>query len=69
MSVAILKSIDLTVQAEGGFEEACRAAITEASKTIRGIMSFKVENWECVVEHDKIITYRVTGKIIFTVER
>jgi len=28
-----------------------------------------VREAECVVEHDRIIAYRVTGKIVFTVER
>ena len=51
------------------FDDACRAAVAEAAKTLRGIMSFRVKEAECVVEHDKIIAYRVTGKIVFLVER
>ena len=43
--------------------------VTEAAKTLRGIMSFRIKEAECVVEHDKIIAYRVTGKIVFLVER
>jgi hypothetical protein len=30
---------------------------------------FRLKEAECVVEHDKIIAYRVTGKIVFLVER
>ena len=29
----------------------------------------EVKETECVVEHDKVIAYRVTGKIVFEVER
>jgi flavin-binding protein dodecin len=67
--MAIVRNIDVTAQSEASFDEACRTAVVEASKTLRGIMSFRIKEAECVVEHDKIIAYRVTGKIVFTVER
>lgn len=67
--MAIVRNIDVTIQSEIGFEDACRQAVLEAAKTLRGIMSFRVHETECVVEHDKIIAYRVTGKIVFLVER
>jgi flavin-binding protein dodecin len=44
-------------------------AVTEAAKTLRGIMLFRLREAECVVEHDRIIAYRVSGKIVFAVER
>lgn len=65
----IVRNIDVTMQSEVSFEEACRSAVVEAAKTLRGIMSFRVNEMECVVEHDRIIAYRVTGKIVFQVER
>ena len=65
----IVRNIGVTAQSEESFDAACRVAVTEASKTLRGIMSFRLDEAECVVEHDRIIAYRVTGKIVFTVER
>jgi len=65
----IVRNIDVTMQSETSFDDACRAAVAEAAKTLRGIMSFRVNEFECVVEHDRIIAFRVTGKIAFTVER
>jgi dodecin len=65
----IVRNIDVTMQSEISFDDACRGAVAEAATTLRGIMSFRVNELECVVEHDKIIAYRVTGKIVFTVER
>ncbi len=65
----IVRNIDVTAQSEESFDAACREAVTEAAKTLRGIMSFRIKDAECVVEHDRIIAYRVTGKIVFTVER
>ena len=67
--MAIVRNIDVTSQSESSFDDACRIAISEASKTLRGIMSFRIREAECVVEHDKIIAYRVTGKVVFLVER
>jgi flavin-binding protein dodecin len=65
----IVRNIDVTMQSEVSFDDACRAAVAEAAKTLRGIMSFRVKEAECVVEHDKIIAFRVTGKVVFLVER
>ena len=67
--MAIVRNIDVTAQSEISFDDACRTAVREAAKTLRGIMSFRLNEAECVVEHDRIIAYRVTGKIVFTVER
>ncbi|HET8996199.1 MAG TPA: dodecin family protein [Acetobacteraceae bacterium] len=67
--MGIVRNIDVTSQSEISFDDACRTAVTEAAKTLRGIMSFRLTDAECVVEHDRVIAYRVTGKIVFTVER
>jgi len=67
--MGIVRNIDVTAQSEISFDDACRTAVREAAKTLRGIMSFRLGEAECVVEHDRIIAYRVTGKIVFTVER
>jgi hypothetical protein len=65
----IVRNIDVTMQSEVSFDDACRAAVAEAARTLRGIMSFRIKEAECVVEHDKIIAFRVTGKVVFLVER
>jgi flavin-binding protein dodecin len=67
--MAIIRNIDVTTQSEVSFDDACRMAVAEAAKTLRGIMLFRIKEAECVVEHDKIIAFRVTGKIVFQVER
>lgn len=67
--MAIVRNIDVTAQSQESFEDACHMAVTEAAKTLRGIMSFRISETECAVEHDKIIAWRVTGKIVFPVER
>ena len=67
--MAIVRNIDVTGQSETSFDDACRTVVAEAAKTLRGIMLFRINETECVVEHDKIIAYRVTGKVVFQVER
>jgi len=66
--VSIVRSIEVIAQSPQGFDQACQEAITEASKTFRGIKSFWIKNAECIVENDKITMYRVNGKISFLVE-
>jgi flavin-binding protein dodecin len=67
--MSIVRNIDVIMRSEISFDDACRAAVAEAAKTLRGIMSFRISDTECVVEHDKVIASRVTGKIVFEVER
>jgi dodecin len=55
-------------QSPNGFDDACREAIKEAAKTLRGINSFWIKNAECVVENDQITMFLVNGKISFFVE-
>ncbi len=66
--MAIVRSIEVIAQSSNGFDDACKEDIREASKTLRGIKSFWIKNAECVVEGDRIVTYRVNGKISFIVE-
>ena len=62
----IVRNIDVTMQSEVSFDDACRLAVVEAAKTLRGIMTFRVKEAECVVEHDKVIAYRVIGNLATT---
>ena len=66
--MSIVRSIEVIAQSPNSFDDACRDAIAEASKTLRGIRSFWIKNAECVVENDRITMFRVNGKISFLVE-
>jgi flavin-binding protein dodecin len=54
-NMSIVRNIDVTAQSEVSLDDACRMAVTEAAKTPRGIMLFRLREAECVVEHDRII--------------
>jgi flavin-binding protein dodecin len=62
--MALVRNIDVTAQSEVSFDDACSTAIAEAARTMQGIISFRIKETECVVEHDKLIAYRVTGTIV-----
>jgi dodecin len=49
--MSIVRSIEVIAQSPNGFDDACRDAVAEASKTVRGIRSFWIKNAECVVEN------------------
>jgi dodecin len=66
--MSIIRSIEVIAQSPNGFDDACKQAIKEAGKTVRGIRSFWLKNAECIVEGDRITMYRVNGKISFMVE-
>ncbi|HUN39557.1 MAG TPA: dodecin family protein [Acetobacteraceae bacterium] len=57
--MAIIRNIYVTARSEMSFDDACQTVVKEVTKTLRGIMSFKVCDTECVVEHDSTIAYRV----------
>jgi flavin-binding protein dodecin len=54
--MAILKVIEVLAESPTSWEDAAKAAVEEASKTVRGIRSIYVEN------------FRVNAKITFSVD-
>ncbi len=66
---AMVKVIEVLAQSEKSWDDAAQVALTEASKSLRGIQSIYVKDMQAVVENDKIVQYRITAKVSFTVER
>jgi flavin-binding protein dodecin len=50
------------------FDDAVMIGFKRASKTLRGITGFKVNDMRCKVEDGQIIEYRVTLDVIFVLE-
>ena len=65
MSVA--KVVELISEGDT-IEEAVAKAVEQASKTLRNIRSVNVENIKALVEHGKVVQYRVDVKVTFVVE-
>lgn len=66
--MAIHKVIEVISQSNKSWEAAAQAAVTDAGKTIKHIKSIYVENFEAVVEKNRIQQYRVNAKITFEVK-
>jgi flavin-binding protein dodecin len=59
----VSKVIELLAQSEKSWEDAAKAAINEASQTLRNIRSIYIKDFKAVVEGGKIAQYRVNGKV------
>jgi len=66
--MAVLKVIEVMASSTTGWEDAAAQAVTEASKTLKGIRSVYVKEQSAVVADNKITEYRVILKLSFTVE-
>ncbi|MBV8095809.1 MAG: dodecin domain-containing protein [Acetobacteraceae bacterium] len=65
----VVKVLELLAESPNGFDDAVRQAVAEAGKTVRGIRSVYVSEFQATVENDKIQNYRVNVKISFILER
>jgi dodecin len=63
----IVKVIEVLAQSDQSWEEATREALREASKTVKGIQSIYIKEFQAVVENDQIVNFRVNAKISFVV--
>jgi dodecin len=65
----VIKIVELVGISQQSFSDAVRQAVTEASKTIRGINGVEVQSSQATVKDGQIAEYRVNVKIAFPVER
>ena len=66
--MAIVKVIEVLAESDESWEAATRDAVAEAGKTLKNIQSVNVKNFQAVVENNKIVKYRINGKISFIVD-
>ena len=66
--MAILKVIEVLAESPTSWEDAAREAVSEAAKTVRGIRSIYVENFQATVSDGVIDNFRVNAKITFSVD-
>ncbi len=63
--MAVVKILELLTESEESWEDAARQAVAEAAKTVRGIRSVYMSEFQATVENDKIKNYRANVKISF----
>jgi flavin-binding protein dodecin len=64
----VVKVIEVLSESEKGWEDAAQEAVRRASKTLKEIRSIYIEHFEAKVEGDRIVRYRINGKISFLLE-
>jgi len=64
----VLKVIEILAESDTSWEDAATQAVKRASETLHGIKSIYIENFEARVEGDRLVKYRINGKISFLLE-
>jgi len=67
--MAVVKVIELLGESKESWEDATRQVVTEATKTLRGVTSVYVKEFQATVENDQVKNLRVTAKVSFLIER
>ena len=67
--MATLKVIELLAESEKSWEDAADNAVKEASKTLHGVKSIWIKNFDAEVVDGKISRYRLNCKISFTLDK
>jgi flavin-binding protein dodecin len=67
--MSVVTVVELLAESEESWEDAARKAVEEATKTIRGVSSVYIKEFQAAVENDKVKTFRVNAKVSFVLER
>jgi flavin-binding protein dodecin len=66
--MSIVKVIELIAESPTSWEDAVSTAIAKASKSVHGIKSVYVKDFEAMVDNDKVVSYRVITKVSFILD-
>ena len=67
--MAVVKVIELLGESEQGWEDASRKVVQEATRTLRGVTSVYIKEFQATVENDKVKNFRGNAKVSFKLER
>jgi flavin-binding protein dodecin len=67
-AMSVVKVIEIIADSPTSWEDAASSGLAEACKTLRGVKSMYIKEFEAKVENDKVIGYRVIAKVSFLVE-
>ena len=68
MTDNLLKVIEVLAESEKSWEDAAQQAVARAAKTVHGIKSIYIKNFEAKVEDSKIVKYRINADISFLLD-
>ena len=67
--MAVVKVIELLGESEESWEDAARQVVAEATRTLHGVTSVYIKEFQATVENDRVKNFRVDAKVSFVVER
>ena len=67
--MSIVKVIEVLATSTKSFDDAAQNAVKEASKSVKNIVSVYVKDMSGKVENNSIVSYGVTAKISFKVQK
>ncbi|WP_322520648.1 dodecin family protein [Guyparkeria halophila] len=68
MSNDMLKVIEVLAESDKSWEDAADQAIAKASRSVHGIKSIYIKDFEAKVEDNRITKYRINAKITFELD-
>ncbi len=68
MAANLLKVIEVLTESDKSWEDAAQQAVLHAAKTVHGIKSIYIKNFEAKVENDRIVKYRINANISFLLD-
>jgi len=68
MADSVLKVIEVLAESDKSWEDAAQDAVSRAAKTLHGIKSIYIKNFEAKVENKKIVKYRINANITFLLD-
>ena len=68
-ALAVVKVIELLGESEQSWEDAVRQVVAEATKTLHGVTSVYVKEFQATVENEQVKSFRVDAKVSFVLER
>jgi flavin-binding protein dodecin len=68
MADSVLKVIEVLSESDKSWEDAAQEAVTRAAKTLHGVKSIYIKNFEAKVENKKIVKYRINANVTFLLD-
>jgi flavin-binding protein dodecin len=68
MSDNLLKAIEVLSESDKSWEDAAQQAVARAAKTLHGIKSIYIKNFEAKVDNNKIVKYRINANVTFLLD-
>jgi len=67
--MAVVKVIELLGESGESWEDATRQVVAEATRSLHGVTSVYIKEFQATVENDEVKNFRVNAKVSFKLER